>query len=375
MNLNYIKYSDERNKRFSIKTKIILEGKEKIVQKEAVFSEGQEHIDNMYYAQEQLKKYYPEIEICSAKKNENSIEFEFIEGDMFYDKYREAVKSNDISAYEALLKYHYKIICGGEQNKCDFEVSEKFKEWFGDGADYQNLEGLRYSNFDAIASNIIIRKGCPVFIDYEWVMDFIMPKELVVYHCIKDGYLHNPDFEKFYSFQKVLILFGFKTNEEVLDKSYRHFFDYVITDKNGKSYIKNKYQCLKIARPVSEILKEWEKCAEEWKKAVEANQELDKQLKHANTEWEKCAEEWKKAAEANQELDKQLKYSHTEWEKCAEEWKKAVEANQQLDSRLKDSNEENQRLNTIINEMGTELNEIKSSRAWRLISKIKKIKQ
>ena len=346
MNLNYLKYSDERNKRFSIKTEILLKGREKIVRKQAVFPEGQEHIDNMYYTQIQLKKYYPEVEICSAKKNGNSIEFEFIEGDMLYDKYRDAVKSNDISAYEALLKYHYNIICGSEQNKCNFETSEKFKEWFGEDSDYKNLEGLEYSNFDAIATNIIIRKDNPVFIDYEWVMNFTMPKELVVYHCIKDGYLHNPDFERFYSFQKVLILFEFKTKEEVLEKSYKQFFNYVITNEDGKSYIKNKYQCLKTARPVSEILKEWEKCAEEWKKAVEANQELDKRLKYVNTEWEKCAEEWKKAVEANQELDSQLKYS----------------------------NEENQRLNMIINEMSTELDEIKNSKAWRLINKIKKIK-
>ena len=40
MKLNYLKYSDERNRRFSIRTEVVNEEGKKTVYKEAIFPEG-----------------------------------------------------------------------------------------------------------------------------------------------------------------------------------------------------------------------------------------------------------------------------------------------------------------------------------------------
>lgn len=306
MKCGYIKYSDERNKNFSIKTVCSTENNVNTVKKFPIYEEGIAHLDKMYAAQEKLKKYYTDVYICKAWKDKEALEFEFITGKMLLDKYKKAVKNNDIAEYEKILRYHKKLICGNEQNKCNFTESPEFNEWFGDGAAYNGKEGLKFSNFDAIASNIIMRGEEPVFIDYEWTIDFVIPKDLAIYHCINDGYIHNMDFEEFYPMSKVFELLNITTDKNVLSNSYNHFFEYVISDKDGHSYAKDKYQCIKLSHSISTIMEEWQKCADEWKKAAEANNNLTKELATANIEWEKCANEWKNAVVANKEMNRLL---------------------------------------------------------------------
>lgn len=307
MKKGYLKFSDERNKKFSIKTEITGESGEKTVSKQAVYAEGKAHLEHIYQSQKKLKQYYPDVEICRAWLLDYKLEFEFVQGELLLDCYATAVKNGDIAEYEKLLQYHKNIICGNESNQCTFEKSEEFEAWFGDSDAYQGTKGMVYSNFDAIAGNVIIRDNKPVFIDYEWTMDFVMPQDLVVYHCVYDAYLHHPEFESFYPFEKVLKYLCITADVRQLETSYKHFFDYVVSDADGRSYSKDKYRCLKIAHKTEHILKEWQHCAEAWKSAVEANDRLQEELAYTKKEWEKCADEWKYAAETNESLHEELK--------------------------------------------------------------------
>lgn len=47
MNIEYQKFSDERRKKYCISTTIIRENDTKHVVKEAIFTEGMEHLNNM----------------------------------------------------------------------------------------------------------------------------------------------------------------------------------------------------------------------------------------------------------------------------------------------------------------------------------------
>ena len=378
MKLNYLKYSDERNRRFSIRTEVVNEEGKKTVYKEAIFPEGKEHIEKMQLFYDRLKEYYSEVEMCPARKQGDGVEFAFIEGENLSDRYGRIAQSGDTAAYEELLTYHRKLICGDAKNSCVFETGAEFEKWFGDADGYTGKKGLVYANFDAIASNIILKDDTPYFIDYEWVMEFKIPKDLAVYHCIRDGYMHNPELEQFYPFHKVMEFLGIESSEEVLEQSYCHFYDYVISDEQGRSYAKDKYCCLKNIRKIDEVMKEWEKCADNWKAAVAANQDLEEKLKNAKAEWQKCADEWEKSVQANKEceqnwraalqanenLEKELESAKAEWLNCANEWKKSVETVQNLERDLKDLSARHDQLEiqyqTIIN-----------TKTWRAHEKIK----
>lgn len=320
MKSGFLKYSDERNRRFSIKTHICLDAGEKKVVKQAVFEEGWAHLEHMFESAEKLKTYYKDVVICGVDKTKEGLEFEFISGKMLLEHYVKAAKDKDREAYERLLQLHQKIICGTKENQCQFEGSEKFREWFGAEDAYLGLPGLAYSNFDAIAGNIIMQGETPVFIDYEWTMDFAMPRDFVVYHCIYDGYLHHPELETFYPFAQVLEFLHIKTPKEAMEQSYEHFFNYVISDEEGKSYAKDKFGCLKHSQSIRYMAKEWEKCAEEWRKASKENERLTGELDHARKEWEECADHWKEAVNANETLMDHLKHAQAECQRLSENY-------------------------------------------------------
>lgn len=317
MKQGFIKYSDERNKRFSIKTEILSGEGEKKVYKEAVFPEGNAHVERMFLAQDKLRKFYPNVEVCHAERKNQGIVFDYIEGELLLNKYAQAVKNNDKAAYEKLLKAHRDWVCGDVSNQCEFVISAKFEQCFGSPEAYVGQKGLVFANFDAIAGNIILQNEKPVFIDYEWTCDFCMPEDLVVYHCIYDGYLHHGEFENFYPMDQVLELLDIKTSREILDASYHHFFDYVICDENGKSYAKDKYQCLKISETLDQILKEWEYCANQWQAAVKSNGEKDEEIARIREEWEKCDKERKMEIERLTKLQEEYHLLEEEHQRVA----------------------------------------------------------
>jgi hypothetical protein len=195
---------------------------------------------------------------------------------------------------------------GNESNACNFESSEMFEKWFGDGSVYEGKAGLKTANFDAIPSNIIMRDGRPVFIDYEWVIDFCMPRDLVVYNCVNVLYLDNPAFEKFYPLENALKYLGVETSMDSLKNSYVNFFEHVISDEEGKSYAKDKITCLKNLDTITGIREEWSKCADFWRQAVEANANLDSELAEARRTNADLDGELADSRKANANLDIEL---------------------------------------------------------------------
>lgn len=361
MKQGFLKFSDERNKRFSIRTHICSGDSTKTVYKYPVFAEGMEHLQHMYDSQTMLKKYYPDVEICKAWKMNDKLEFEFVEGELLLDCYVKAVKNGNMDEYERLLDFHKEIICGCDENQCDFEGSDAFTLWFGNADAYKGKKGMVYSNFDAIAGNIVLRNEKPVFIDYEWTMDFIMPQDLVVYHCMYDAYLHHPEFEEFYPVCKAMEHLGIAVEREKLEENYQHFFNYVISDEEGRSYGRDKYSCLKNAFRTDYILEEWEKCAAQWKAAAQANEQLDAELAHAREEWQKCAKEWENAVHANAELDGELK-------RLCEECTRSADMVRTM-SAQKDALQEQ------YNMLQTQYQNVINSKWWKLRCKIKREKE
>lgn len=61
MNIEYQKFSDERRKKYCISTTIIRENDTKHVVKEAIFTEGMEHLNNMLRYSKELEKTYPNV--------------------------------------------------------------------------------------------------------------------------------------------------------------------------------------------------------------------------------------------------------------------------------------------------------------------------
>ncbi len=251
MKKKYIKFSDERNRKYSIKTIIWDDDGQTRVTKEAIFPEGREHISNIHYNGSLLKKYY-DVEICDSWLKDGIIEFEFISGESLESKYIACLEKNDIDTFKELLSVHKTCIMGKQDNLTIFEDSEEFNKIFGKEERFIGIPALKCSNFDAIASNIIYRNDRQVFIDYEWVYEFVIPVDLVLYHCLFDLYSHNDKLESFFPLNSALEMLGVEIDHTILKNAYETFHRHIITDGDANSYALVKAICLKNLKTLEE---------------------------------------------------------------------------------------------------------------------------
>lgn len=234
-----VKFSDERNKKYSIRTIIAEDEKtnQRFVIKENIYPEGKEHLDNIVHYAKVLENAYPDVKICPVQTlDEGGIRFDFIKGISLEEQYRQCLVKNSKEDMERLLIHHKNLILGAKSNLCDFASTDNFKKIFGMDCWKGNQKALKISNFDAIPSNIIYQDGIPTFIDYEWVYEFPVPVELVIYHCVREAYSHIQGLEEFYSMKAAMELLEVSVDMELLEAAYVNFYSFVIYEKDGSCF-------------------------------------------------------------------------------------------------------------------------------------------
>lgn len=350
MRKDLIKFSDERNRRNSIRTTILRDEKsgEKFVVKEAIYPEGRGHLNDMLQYKTALDEMFPSVRTCPVEEKNGALWFEFVKGESLEDRYRACVKEQDKVGFLQLLDYQAALIVGKEENNCIFHKTSEFEKIFGECSELEGSDGLKVANFDAIPGNIIFQNEEPCFIDYEWVFLFPMPKELVLFHCIRDLYFHLPSLESFYSLEETMKYLRISCPREILDEAYRKFHHHVICENDGASFAGAKAGALKERRDVQYYIddaayarREWEQCARNWQGAVRRNAEIETY--------------WQQAAQANYQLNARL-----------------LKAEEALEKKEKEFTGELQRL-THEREVWKQAYEtVVHSKTWRAAQKLKK---
>lgn len=328
----YFKFSDERNKKFSIQTEFANDNKKQYVLKTSIYKEGEQHINNIFSYYQLLKDAYPNVTICPVEKKENILFFDYIEGTMLLDEYEDCMIRMDRKSFAKLLEKHADIICGKTENQAIFHETIKSKEWFGDLKDWEGKPALLVANFDATPNNIVMNSNGATFIDYEWVFDCRIPKNLVVFHCIRDAYLHLSKLEKFVPLSEAMHILDIEESVEMMDESYHKFYEHVVEEKNGLSFAKKKFECLKEMKTLPELredymhaLSEWEMCANNWKLSSKENERLNLEIATVRHEWEVCANNWRGSCDENNRVNEKLAEASREWKKYEQYWKDSCE--------------------------------------------------
>lgn len=366
MKSSLIKCSDERSRCFSIITSIGMEAGKKVVTKEAVYPEGKAHLQDVLRYQETLKKAYPAVRICPVVMEDEKLVFDFIRGESLEERYRRALGNRDRSGFERLLTEHRNLLYENPENETVFSGGENFTRRFGDPAPYEGRPGFRVSNFDAIAGNILYTEESTVFIDYEWVMDFPMPQELVVYHCIRDLYYHLEELEEFYPLQEAMKFLGITTDLETLQTGYLSFWHDVVREKDGSSFALSKALLLKGTYGEKDIPQMLENERKE-------NTELRQKLQDASDGWKKSSEAteyahrmWKECSQAVSELNAKL----TRQAKDSAAEKEGMKAD--FDRRYAALEQEYQKLNADRDIWKGRYQAVISTKSWRMVNKVRK---
>lgn len=324
----FFRYNDLRRKQFQIKTIIAEDNGKKKVIKEAICPEGVPHLENIVKNRELLLKAFPEIEVAPVKMEGNKLVADYIGGILLTDKYYEAAKQQDKRAFFHLVDQQAEWVRGTAENKCIFHSTDQFCEIFGDATAYEGQDGLKISNFEATPYNIVLDKQQkPTFIDYEWVFDFPMPTDFILYQCITSIYLMQPDLENLLPVEQVIKYLQLKTDPKIMRESYLHFFnDYQTRGKREKSLAEIKYMYLKgtiEGSDFKESLKWYKSRVQQLEGAVEWHHEYDSQL-----------EENKRISEERiNQLQKSLQWHRDK----VKELEGAIEWHHRYDSQLEES--------------------------------------
>lgn len=184
----YVKYSNERDDRFKIKTVIQQdENGERYVEKHALTEEAREHVrKNAAYAKKlaQCAKG-TKFHIAKCTEHEAHIECEYIKGEPFSAILTQKVSERDYDgALEMIREYYAQLQQMATET---FVVTEAFEEVFGKVAFEREQKACPVTDIDLIFSNILVNDGIWNVIDLEWTYEFPVPVNFIIYRAILFG--------------------------------------------------------------------------------------------------------------------------------------------------------------------------------------------
>lgn len=231
MNSIFCKYSNDRDRKFQIKTVIKKnELGEKYVVKCTTNPSAEEHINKILLNFGKLQKSF-ENSIFEANKCEKSVEgikLEYVEGNTLED-YLDNLYSegNYIEIIEKIKEF--KELLYSLKSNIDFKYTDDFEKIFGENAIFSNSKSLAVSNIDFIFGNIVLGEKWTI-IDYEWSFDFPIPIEFILYRAVY-YYVHgNSKRDKLIGFNIFELLGITEDMKKTFEEMERNFQKYVTGD-------------------------------------------------------------------------------------------------------------------------------------------------
>ena len=201
----YAKFSNERDRKFDIRTEIDHTGNgSRVVKKVSETKEAESHVNGLEKICGELGRLYEAagIRVNRCKAQPEAAEFEYLTGMTLEERLDTLLEEgkND-QAEELLFSYINKVKQIHEKE--DFRKTEEFVKVFGDAELPENLKAAPFSNIDFVPANVILEGEKATVIDYEWTFFFPVPSNFLVYRMIhyyleSDGKRENLKSRDFY---------------------------------------------------------------------------------------------------------------------------------------------------------------------------------
>ena len=183
----YAKFSDERDRRLAVHTLIRENQKsgERTVEKRNVYPQGRAHLENMAALAPALEKILKQagIRMCGLQETQDGITFPYIIHTQSLGGYLRGLWNDGKKEACAQILQEY---CHRLQKLADMEFAggAEFEKCFGQVSWPEGTKSMPVTDLDLIADNILLPEGLQgewVHIDCEWVYDFPVPVQFVIY--------------------------------------------------------------------------------------------------------------------------------------------------------------------------------------------------
>ena len=223
MNLLFSTFDLHRKKAFVAITSIYEEGNKRFVVKTPLFEEGKAHLQRFVDAYPLLSKAFGKGSVAQAKAQGEQIQIEFVEGKSLTSLLLEAYRSQDVERIEALLSKYRDFLLLAQD---DAKTAPRFASY--------RIPGpiLAPADIDLIFDNIIEKEnGQLCIIDYEWSEQEGIPFQLIAYRAISRLANRQADLGA-YPFEKLLAFFGIsKAVAKSCEKATNDFVSSVLNDE------------------------------------------------------------------------------------------------------------------------------------------------
>lgn len=238
--INYIKYNRERKEEFRFSTSIEEKNNKKYVVKRPLNEKAQKRVQNLLHHEEVWKNMLPNLKYAKGVIVENDYVLEFIEGvDLQMYLYRWIHTPEKLIS--KVKEIERKFFIPEKKNVVEFHPSEEFEHVFGCICSI-NAKSLKYTNIDLSFANLKRTPDGEVYnFDYEWVFDFPIPYEFVLWRMYSQLYgKYGVYLRDKISRSDFLTELGISASEmncyESMDK---HFLTYVSGEKRKEEYLRN----------------------------------------------------------------------------------------------------------------------------------------
>ncbi|MGM9969516.1 MAG: glycosyltransferase [Anaeroplasma sp.] len=215
----YSKNTNNRKKEYQIETKIVKEKNKLFVLKKGIYDN--KHILKMIDSYNLLNTYYPN-KIVKPEIYDDYLKFPYIDGCSIEDLLNDNQIEKALDIYASIVNQ--------SSNLTDFKITNDFINYFGK-IDYTG-KGFIVSNIDLVFSNIIIQKNNFFIIDYEWVVNFSVPRDFVIYRNLLEYFNKNKNPNL--TLEKAM---------NYLDAKYDAQFDEMIKFFSNKINENNNFSC------------------------------------------------------------------------------------------------------------------------------------
>lgn len=237
-NIIYTKYSNERARRFALRTDIVQEGANRLVQKQALYPEGEGHIQNISRWYQELGHCYQgtRIGLNRCGLSEDGLRLEYLEGqtlEQILDGY--LLAGNITQLEDSLFEYLEEVKKGFTLE--GFEVTPGFEEVFGKVLLPSELLCGSVTDIDMVLNNVLVNQEWTL-IDYEWTFGFPIPYHFVVYRILYyylNGNITRNCLHELDLYEKA----GLSEEELEIYKQMEHHFQgiYVTSEVDGDQYV------------------------------------------------------------------------------------------------------------------------------------------
>ncbi len=182
----YAKFNTLRAPQYRVDTRIIVEDGRLYAVKSPSCSEAISHIDEIEKNAADEGSIYKTIRVPEMSRRGDELYFGFVNG-LPFD--HDCIDYSSASVEDICddLKKHLEILLGDikDENRCDFEMTQDFRNFFGDIEIPSGIPAFRKSDADMIFGNFLKTDTGIVCIDPEWRFEFPVPVDFIKYRVYR----------------------------------------------------------------------------------------------------------------------------------------------------------------------------------------------